>query len=93
MSSPEIYDLAFDDENEEKLAQRGIFQEDALDVIAQLHILVRNRGRRRGLYKVIGRDWAGRFLTIILEATTIRTTWRPVTGWPSSRAEIKKFRG
>lgn len=93
MSIPQIYDLAFDDENEEKLGRRGISPEDVLDLLSQPHVLIRNRRRRRGSYKMIGRDSAGRVLTIILERTTIKTTWRPVTGWPSSRAEERQFRG
>lgn len=91
MSSPRIYDLAFDDENEDKLSRRGISEEDALDLISQPYLVVRNKRRGRGRYKVIGKDRAGRILTIILEPTTIKTTWRPVTGWPSTVAEKGLF--
>jgi len=93
VSSPWIYDLAFDDENEGKLATRGISPEDVLDILSQPHVLVRNKRRRRGLYKMIGKDSSGRMLTIIIEPTTIKSTWRPVTGWESSRAEIRQFLG
>ena len=65
MSSPRIYDLAFDDENEDKLSRRGISEEDALDLISQPYLVVRNKRRGRGRYKVIGKDRAGRILTII----------------------------
>ena len=92
MSSPQIHDLAFDDENEEKLSQRGISPEDAVDLLEQPHVLIRNKRQHRGLYKLIGRDRGGRILTIILEPTTIKSTWRPVTGWLSSRAEQRRFR-
>jgi len=87
VSSPQIRDLEFDDENEEKLARRDISPEDVLDMLAQPHILARNRRHRRGAYKIVGRDAGGRILTVILERTRIRNTWRPVTGWASSKAE------
>ncbi len=93
MSTPQMHDLAFDDENEEKLSERRISPEDALDLLERHHIIMRNKGRHRGLYKLIGRDRGGRILTIIVEPTTIKTTWRPVTGWLSSRAEERRFRG
>ena len=35
MSSPQIHDLAFDDENEEKLDRRRISPEDAADLLEQ----------------------------------------------------------
>ena len=91
MSSPQIHDLAFDDENEEKLGRRGISPEDLLDALSQPHVLIRNKRRSRGLYKMIGKDSAGRILTIILEPTTTKSTWRPVTGWRSSRGEVRQF--
>ena len=93
MSSPQIRDLAFDDENEDKLARRNISPEDVHDILAQPHVLVRNRRHRRGVYKIVGRDAGGRVLTVILEQTRIRTTWRPVTGWASSKAEKRLLAG
>lgn len=89
MSSLRIYDLDFDDENKDKLSRRGISMEDALDLISSRYAIVRNKRRGRGRYKVIGRDGAGRILTMILEPTRVKTTWRPVTGWPSTGAEKK----
>jgi uncharacterized DUF497 family protein len=88
---PTIHDLVFDEENEEKLWKRRIDPEDVFDVVAKPHLVVRNRRRRRGLYKLIGRGKDGRMLTIILEATSKRTVWRPVTGWPSTAGEITQF--
>ena len=82
-----INDLLFDDENEEKLARRGIGVEDVLDMLGQPHVVIRNKKRRRGLYKMIGKDRGGRVLTVILEATAIKNAWRPVTGWPSTVPE------
>ncbi len=92
MSIPRIHDLAFDDENEEKLAKRGIFPEDVLDVLGRRHLVLRNKRRGRGAYKIVGRDRSGRILTIILERTSARATWRPVTGWPSTSGEARQLK-
>jgi hypothetical protein len=38
--------------------------------------------------RVIGPTPNGRFLTIVMEPNDIATAWRPVTGWPSTAAEL-----
>jgi uncharacterized DUF497 family protein len=88
---PTIHDLVFDDENESKLWKRGIAPEDVFDLVAAPHLVVRNKRRRRGLYKLIGRGTDGRMLTIVIERTFSKTVWRPVTGWPSTAGEITQF--
>ena len=93
MSIPRIQDLAFDDENEEKLAKRSISPEDVLDLLRECHLILRNKREGRGAYKIIGRDGSGRTLTIILERTTINTTWRLITGWASTAGEARQLKG
>jgi uncharacterized DUF497 family protein len=93
VSSPEIHELAFDDENEEELGRHGITPGNIEDILAGGYSLVRNKRRRRGLYKIIGKDRGGRIVTVIVEPTRKRTVWRPVTGWPSTRGEITQFEG
>ena len=42
--------------------------------------------------RITGPTRTGRFLTIVLEPTEHPAIWRPVTGWPSTRAELAYYR-
>ena len=41
---------------------------------------------------MIGPDDAGRFWTIVLLALS-DDVWRPITGWPSTNTEIRRYNG
>jgi hypothetical protein len=77
----------------DKLGARGISSAGAEQVIWNRHVMIRNRrGRaerrqREARRLLIGRDDAGRTLTLVIEETIEPTTWLLVTGWESTRAE------
>jgi uncharacterized DUF497 family protein len=85
---PRISDFVFDDENESKLDRHGLTPEQAVEVIRNTdYIVVRNRKGRRARDLVIGRDNAGRCITIPVEPTGYPGWWRPVTAWLCKEAE------
>lgn len=96
MSSPLIETFLFDEENEEKISARGLSVYQALQVLDNIHIVLKNRKRQRGVYLVIGRDNGGSCIAIPVERTHIPNLWRPITAWPCKKGEykiLKKMRG
>lgn len=53
--------------------------------------VVRNKGSLAGAYRFIGRGRGGAFLTLVVAATGDPSRWRPVTGWPSTEEERKRY--
>jgi hypothetical protein len=49
MSSPRIEAFLIDDENEEKIAAHGLSARQITEILENLHVVLRNRKRRRGL--------------------------------------------
>lgn len=84
--------LQFDEDNEEKLARRQISPFDAYDVLHGKPKFFRNKRRRSGIYKMIGPDRGGRMLSIVIRPTGVAGVWQPVTGWLSTRAEIRAYK-
>lgn len=87
MSSPRIEAFLIDDENEEKIATHGLSARQVSQVLDNVHLVLRNRRRRRGLYLVIGRDNGGACIAIPVEPTHEATLWRPITAWPCKSHE------
>ena len=81
MSSPRIEAFLVDDENEEKIAAHGLLTRQVTEVLENVHVILRNRRRRRGLYLVVGRDNSGVCIAIPVELTHEPTLWRPITAW------------
>lgn len=77
----------------DKLGARAISSADAEQVIWNRHVIVKNRrGRPERLQRearrlLIGRNDAGRLLTLVIEETIEPTTWLLITGWESTSAE------
>lgn len=42
---------------------------------------------------MIGPDFSGRFWTIAILSSAKPGLWKPITGWPSDKAEILKYNG
>lgn len=82
MSSPRIEAFLIDDENEEKFAAHGLSVIQVLQVLDNVHAVLRNRKRRRGIYLIIGRDDGGTCIAVPVEPTHELTLWRPITAWP-----------
>ena len=92
MSSPEIYEFAFDDINIEEFARHGIRWEQVDQVLDNQFVTQRNRRQRRATYLVIGKDNGGRYISVPIEPTHLATLWRPVTAYPSKYSEITDYR-
>ena len=82
MSSPSIEAFLIDDDNEDKFAAHGLSVRQVLQVLDNVHVVLRNRKRRRGLYLVIGSDNGGACIAIPVAPTHDAMLWRPITAWP-----------
>lgn len=82
MSSPPVYDLFFDSDNEDKIAAHGLTVRRVLQVLENEYLIVPNRRRRRAKWLIIGRDNGGGCIAVPIEPTATRGVWRPVTAWP-----------
>jgi hypothetical protein len=77
----------------DKLGARGISSDDAEQTIWNRHVMIRNRRGRAERHQrearrlLIGRNDAGRLLTLVIEETIEPTTWLLVTAWESTPAE------
>lgn len=76
-----ILDFLFDDENIEEMAAHGVTPGQALQVLDNGPRVGRNRKERRATHLVVGVDNGGACISIPVEPTHDRTTWRPVTAW------------
>jgi hypothetical protein len=81
MSSVEISGFLHDDENEDKYWDHGIVPEQIDDILANPHVIRRNRRNRRAPYMVVGVDRSGKCIAVPIEATYDPFIWRPVTAW------------
>ncbi|MBI2919438.1 MAG: hypothetical protein HYY01_15805 [Chloroflexi bacterium] len=81
-SSPRIEAFLIDNENEEKFAVHGLSASQVLQVLDNVHVVLRNRKRRRGVYLIIGRDDGGACIAAPVEPTHEAMLWRPITAWP-----------
>ena len=87
MSRPHVEAFFIDEENEEKFAKHGISVRQALEVLENIHIVLKNRKQRRGIYLLVGRDNSGMCISIPVERTHQATLWRPITAWPCKSHE------
>lgn len=87
-----IESLVFDEDNERVLARHGISPDQLLEVLEQPPALLRsNRAGSHATHKVIGRDKAGRCLTIAVAPTYRRRIWRPLAAWTCSDQEQEEL--
>ncbi len=91
MSSPEIADFLFDEDNEEKLAAHGLSALQVLQILENSHMVIPNRRGGRGLYLVVGRDNGGSCIAIPVEATHVVDLWRPITAWRCKASELAQL--
>lgn len=95
MSSPRIEAFLIDDDNEEKITAHGLSVRQVVQILGNMHVVVRNRKERRGLYLIIGRDDGGACIAVPVEPTHEATLWRPITAWhckPHEKAILEKNR-
>lgn len=48
---------------------------------------------KTGTHVMIGPDANGRFWTTIIAPTSDEGEWKPITGWPSTNTEIRRYNG
>jgi len=78
----------WDDGNVSKVELRATLEE-VESLLESRYVLVKNKRRRAGVLKLIGRAYNGRLLTVILAPTSSPATWRPVNAWDSDSEEIR----
>ena len=82
----EIERFDWDNDNEAKIAQR--FDPDEIDeVLEGAHTIIRNKRRRAGTHRLMGRSYGGRLITIVIAPTANPGIWRPISAWLSDSEE------
>lgn len=83
----EIESFEWDQANIDHVGRRGITEEQVEAVVDGRYLMVVNKRSGSGDYRLIGRDPSGRFLTVVIAATSSPSRWRPVTAWYSDDNE------
>ena len=88
----DVYDLYFDDENEEKLAQHGVTIGEVIQVFTLEPQYFTNHGDRRASHVMMGRTLGGRLLLVPIERL-MPGVWRPVTAMEPTAHQRSRYRG
>jgi uncharacterized DUF497 family protein len=88
----EVYDLEWDEVGEEHVAKHGLTVREVNQIIANPHVVVRNRKGRRADYLMIGSTHGGEIVTAALEKTRGAGTWRVATAYPATDAQQQVFK-
>lgn len=86
-----IYELEFDEFNEDELAQHGVRAVDVRQVLDNEPVVLPNKKGRAADWIMIGPTYGGRFLTVPIASLSVEGMWRPVTAWNSEPEEIAKY--
>jgi hypothetical protein len=78
---PDVYDLAFDDVNMDKLASHGVTPVRALEILENNHTVARNRKTGSAPWLLVGLDYQGQCIAMPIMPTHDPGLWRPITGW------------
>jgi hypothetical protein len=87
----EISGLEWDLENESHCARHRLTPIIADEVLAGRPLFFRGKPNRTATHMMIGQAIDGRFWTVHLLKTSKEGIWRPITGWPSTSAEIRRY--
>jgi hypothetical protein len=87
-----VLDFEVDEGNEWKFWAHGLTREVVAQVLRNNWRTIRNRKHRAAQYLLIGRDNAGRCITIPIAQTHNPVVWRPVTAWPCKPSEAARLR-
>jgi hypothetical protein len=82
-----IAELEWDEHNEAELWAHRITPEEVHQLVRNRPVVRRNKKRRSGTHKLIGRTNGGRAISVIIAPTHVPERWRPITGWDSTRGE------
>jgi hypothetical protein len=89
----EIRRLLWLEANEEKLRAHGIGPDEVETILVVDDWVPTHHEEYPDQVRIIGSSGAQRLLTVALAPTDDPTVWRPVTGWPSTKAEEAYYRG
>ena len=87
-----IFDLEFDEWNENEMARHGVTPREVLQVLDNGPVFFRNKGRHAAQLLMVGPTDGGRMLTVPLASTAIEGVWRPATTWDSDDPELLRYR-
>jgi uncharacterized DUF497 family protein len=88
----EIRDLVWDEENTTHLEAHGIEWWEVDEVTAVDAWAVDRHPDYPHQVRIIGPTLSGRMLTVALEPMGRPGSWRPITGWDATAAEITYYR-
>jgi uncharacterized DUF497 family protein len=83
--------IEWNDGNERELVRHGISLADVLQIFANHPVWTRNKNNRAGQYKMVGQTNGGRRLTIVILMAGDSDRARPITGWDSTRGELRRY--
>jgi hypothetical protein len=89
---PRVFDLQFDEANEEEAARHSVTVREIRQVLDQGPIFVQNKKGHAAPIVMIGPTFGGRLLTIPLAPTALDGVWRPATAWDASPGERSRYR-
>jgi hypothetical protein len=89
----QLLEFDWDDDNVAHCARHGVTPVAAEEVKDGLPKFFLNDPGKTGTHIMIGPDASGRHWTIVIMPTSHPGQWRPITGWPSDKAEILKYNG
>ena len=70
-----------------KVGQRGYQPDDLEAVLETRFVVLRNKNRRAGSHRVVGRARGGELVTIVVMGGPEPGVWRPVNAWPADAEE------
>ena len=87
----EVSEFEWDDDNISHCSRHNVTPSLAEVVKDRQPKFFRNKEERTGTHVMVGPDEGERFWTIIILPTVKSGRWRPITGWPSDKPEIKMY--
>lgn len=90
-SEIDVFEFEWDERNEGHCARHGVGPLTAEEVKDGIPKFFENDPGKTGTHMMIGPDAAGRYWTIVIRPSSERGRWRPITGWSSDKAELKKY--
>ncbi len=93
MQEPDAEGLEFewDEQNEVHCAQHGVTPLIVQEIRDAAPKFFPNAEGKTGTHQMIGPDDNGRHWSVIILHTGFAGRWRAITGWPSTRREIKRY--
>lgn len=87
----EITKLIWMEWNIEKIAAHGIAVREVQSLVDRNEWVSQVVWAHPDQVRIIGPNWAGRWLTVVLAPTLHPTEWRPVTGWEAIDDELAYY--